>query len=343
MASRSSGQQSYFYGRIEDLVAGLTLETPLGELDLPALPASAAGPDLRHLVLGSEGRLGVISSATVRVRPLPSVDEFHGALFKDWETASQAVRELAQRHGAPLDALSMLRLSDADETEANLHLAGHPTATGIARRVFDLTGFGPARCLLLFGITGEPRAARRTRRVVHDAVRAHAGLPLPLVGKVWSKSRFRTPYLRNTLWELGYALDTLETAVPWSRVVETARDLKHILRYGLAPEDETVLVFAHLSHLYPDGASIYVTYAFRRAASPERTLERWRKLKTAASHAIVAHRGTISHQHGVGADHAPFLIAEKGALGILALDAARRSLDPYDIMNPGKLFEKDTS
>ena len=334
IASRSSGQQSYYYGRIENLFAGGRVETPLGELDLPPLPASAAGPDVRQIILGSEGRAGVITRATVRIRPLPEHEAFYAGMLRDWETGARLVRELAQARVN----VSMLRLSDADETQANLMLAGHANALGVAQRALHAAGYGAEKCMLLYGVTGTRRECARVKREIENALREFGGLPVPfLIGDLWRKSRFRTPYLRNNLWELGYALDTLETAVPWVRVMQTASDLKNAIRYGLQNENERVLVFAHLSHVYNDGASIYVTYAFRRAQTPHETLTRWEKLKRAASHIIVAQRGTISHQHGVGVDHAPYVIAEKGALGILALENSLRALDPYGMMNPGKL------
>jgi alkyldihydroxyacetonephosphate synthase len=338
IAARSSGQQSYYYGRIENLFAGGRVETPLGELEIPPLPASAAGPDVRQIILGSEGRAGVITRATVRIRPLPEYEAFHAGILRDWETGVRLVRELAQAR----TNVSMLRLSDADETHANLMLAGHANALGIAQRALNLAGYGAEKCLLLFGVTGTRRECARVRRQVENALREFGGLPVPfLLGDMWRQARFRTPYLRNTLWEMGYALDTLETAVPWSRVAQTASDLKNAIRYGLQNESERVLVFAHLSHVYADGASIYVTYAFRRAPTPQQTLARWEKLKTAASHSIVAQRGTISHQHGVGVDHAPYLIGEKGALGVLAIQESLRALDPYEMMNPGKLVRNE--
>ena len=164
-----------------------------------------------------------------------------------------------------------------------------------------------------------------------------------MIGRLWRKSRFLTPYLRNTLWERGYVVDTLETAVPWSEVLVTARSMKDALRGGLTKagvpswEAERVLVFAHLSHVYRDGASVYLTYLYRRAVDPDETQERWSKLKSSASQVILAHRGTISHQHGVGLDHAPYLEAEKGEIGMKLLRQASRALDPNGIMNPGKL------
>lgn len=337
IAARSSGQQSYYYGRIENLFAGGRVETPLGELEMPPLPASAAGPDVRQLILGSEGRAGVITRATVRIRPLPESEAFYAGFVRDWETGVNLVRQLAQARVH----VSMLRLSDADETQANLMLAGHANALGVAQRALGALGYGAEKCLLLFGVTGTRRECARVRHQVQDTLRDFGGLSVPfLIGDLWRKSRFRAPYLRNTLWEMGYALDTLETAAPWAVMRETSNVVKQVIRSGLQAEGERVLVFAHLSHVYADGASIYVTYAFRRAPTPHATLARWEKLKTAASHIFVAQRGTISHQHGVGVDHAPYLIGEKGALGILAIQASLRALDPYGMMNPGKLVDR---
>ncbi len=337
IATRSSGQQSYYYGRIEALFAGGQVETLAGPLDLPPHPASAAGPDLRHLILGSEGRLGLITRAIVRVRPRPEVDSFHGVFFRDWRSGADAVRVLAQAGVR----VSMLRLSDAQETETTLRLAGHERLVAWAERGLRLAGFGPERCLLLFGVTGDRAAASFAHSQTTEVCRAHGGLVVgTAIGNRWRKTRFLSPYLRNTLWEAGYALDTLETAVPWARVLPLAAALTAGLRGGLTDLGEQVLAFAHLSHVYADGASLYVTYLFRRAPDPAETLRRWQTLKTGASRTLVAHGGTISHQHGVGVDHAPYLAAEKGSLGLQALAAARQSLDPDGLLNPGKLLER---
>jgi len=335
IATRSSGQQSLYYGRIEDLFAGGQVATPRGVLDIPSQPASAAGPDLRHLILGSEGRLGIITHATVRVRPLPEAEGFFGVFFHHWEQAAAAVREIIQ---TDLPA-SMLRLSDADETEANLVLAGKDRLVGYACRGLALLGYGPGRCLLIYAVTAARGGVRRAHREIEALCRAHGGLLTgALIGKTWAKSRFRTPYLRNTLWERGVAIDTLETALSWKHTLPAAQAIKDAIREAADESGERALVFAHLSHIYRDGASIYVTYAFRRSQDPDELLERWQKMKTAASQTIVAHGGTISHQHGVGLDHAPYLEAEKGPLGMEALEAARRVFDPEGLLNPGKLL-----
>ncbi len=335
IASRSTGQQSYYYGRIEALFAGGYVETPNGQLHLPPVPASAAGPDLKQMVLGSEGRVGVITRAIVRVRRRPETESFHGAFFRDWPSAVEAMRELAQAH-VPA---SMLRLNDAQETETTLALAGHEALVAWADRGLRLLGMGEERCLLLFGLTGNRQAAGLAQRQIAEITSAHGGLVVgAAVGKRWEKTRFLSPYLRNTLWERGYALDTLETAAPWTSILPMVEAIKTVIRDGLQDAVERVLVFAHLSHVYTDGASIYVTYLYRRAEDPAETLRRWEVLKAAASRVIVERGGTISHQHGIGTDHAPYFPAEKGALGLQALAAVFKTFDPDGIMNPGKLI-----
>ncbi|MDX1612747.1 MAG: FAD-binding oxidoreductase [Candidatus Promineifilaceae bacterium] len=335
IATRSSGQQSYYYGRIEDLLAGVHVETPLGPLDLPPLPASAAGPDLRQLVLGSEGRLGLITRAVMRVRPLPQAEEFRAAFFKHWSDGVAAARQMTQAGVA----VSMLRLSDAQETETTLVLSGKERLVRWADRGLRLLRYGDGRCLLIYGLTGARQSLGSAGRQVRSFVRSHGGLPVGgMIGSQWQKSRFRSPYLRNTLWEQGYAIDTLETALPWSDIEATAEAIKDALNRALNQEGEEVLAFAHLSHVYRDGASIYVTYLFRRAGDPDQTLLRWQRLKEAASRTIVAAGGTISHQHGVGLDHTPYLAAEKGRIGLAWLRATRQAADPQGLLNPGKLL-----
>lgn len=335
IATRSSGQQSLGYGRIEELFAGGRLLAPAGTLDFLPHPASAAGPDLRHLLLGSEGRMGIITQATVRVSALPEREDFHAVFFPDFPSGVTAVRQMLQA-GLPL---SMLRLSTAVETTTTLALAGHERLIGALEKLLTLRGVGERKAMLMFGVTGRDDLAKSGRKAVLGLAGDQGGVHVGRTfGRQWQKSRFETPYLRNTLWEMGYAIDTLETAVSWAEIPAMREAVENALHTALAGDGERVHVFTHLSHMYRDGASIYTTYLFRLAPAPEETLARWRKLKTGASRAIVAHRGTISHQHGVGVDHAPYLPAEKGELGMAALRGAMATFDPAGMMNPGKLF-----
>jgi alkyldihydroxyacetonephosphate synthase len=335
VAARSSGQQSAGYGRIEALFAGGIVEAPAGTLVMPPHPASAAGPDLRQAILGSEGRLGIVTDATLRVSPLPEVEAFPTLFLPDWEQALAFTRELA-RARLPL---ALVRTSSPAETWTNLALAGHERTLGALRRYLTARGAGPGRCMVLLGLVGRRRVTRAAYKEVLAIARDHGAVRAPgTFGRQWHRNRFRTPYLRNTLWEAGYAVDTLETAVAWDRVPAMAAALAPALRRALADEGERVHAFTHLSHVYPTGSSLYATYVFRLADDPDATLARWRRLKALASEAIVRLGGTISHQHGVGTDHAPYLAAEKGELGMAVLGDLARRFDPDGILHPGVLL-----
>jgi len=335
IVTRSSGQQSYRYGKIESLFAGGLIETPRGQLEIKPVPASAAGMDIREMVLGSEGRLGVVTQAKVRVRRLPEAEAFFGTFFPSWDQGSDAVREIVQNE-LPV---SMLRLSNPLETETTLILSGK-SWVGMADRSLRMIGYGDTRCLLIFGVTGSRKLFNRTRRDVASVCRRYGGLVVgTIVGHTWEKSRFLSPYLRNTLWEKGIAIDTLETALPWTQVHEASRSIPRSIVEAMAKHNERVLAFSHLSHVYRDGASIYTTYLFRRTPDPDELLSRWHDMKHNASLTLQKYGGTISHQHGVGMDHAQYLPAEKGALGMDAMRAVVRSFDPDEMMNPGKLLK----
>ena len=335
VVTRSAGQQSRGFGRIEDLFAGGHLETPRGPFDIQSYPASAAGPDLREIVLGSEGRLGILTDVTVRATAAPRLERFAGYLVPDWDRALVLARRLA-RSGLPL---SMVRVSTPLETATTFALAGDSRATGVLRRYLGWRGMGPERCLAIIGLTGNPGVVGAAARAVDDLVRGSQGVAGPGIGSAWRHGRFSAPYLRNALWDAGYAVDTLETATDWTTLPDLAAALGRTLRHGLEGENERVHAFSHLSHGYPSGSSLYVTYVFRLASDPDATLERWRTLKSAASRIVVEHGATISHQHGVGTDHAPYLAAEKGALGMQAINALIRTFDPDGRMARGILLE----
>ncbi|MGD8942811.1 MAG: FAD-binding oxidoreductase [Desulfobacterales bacterium] len=336
VATRSSGQQSRHYGRIEQLYAGGEVATFRGQLKLPPFPASAAGPDLRQLVLGSEGRMGILTSIIVKILPLPDVNDIHGIFFPSWDYASKAVQALAQSQ----ISLSMIRLSNVQETAANLTLAGHAQQIKWLKRFLRFRGIDPERaCMCLVGYIGSARQTRVARSEAAAIIRGFKGVTAgKQIGDAWKKNRFRSAYLRNTLWERGYAVDTLETAVNWDKVTITMNRVEDALMQALEPVNERVLVFSHLSHVYATGASIYTTFVFRLADTPQKTLDHWRKLKQAASQAIVEAGGTISHHHGIGRDHKPYLEAEKGAVGVNTLRQMFAYLDPNRQMNPGKLL-----
>jgi alkyldihydroxyacetonephosphate synthase len=339
VATRSAGQQSIGFGRIETLFAGGTVEAPAGTIELPPHPASAAGPDLRQLVLGSEGRFGIVTEATVRVVPRPRTEALPAWFLPDWARAVEAARAIA-RAGLPL---SMVRLSTPLETATLLALAGNGRGIRALRAYVGFRKIGPEPCVLLVAASGTEKIVELAVREVGSIVRRHGGTGVGgSLGRQWLRNRFRTPDLRDALWDLGYAVDTLETAVDWRRLPDLAAAVGRALRHGLEADGhgERVHAFSHLSHVYSSGSSLYATYVFRLAADPDETLERWRRLKAAASEAIVEHGGTISHQHGVGRDHRPWLAAEKGELGLAILGDVARRLDPDGLLNRGVLLEE---
>jgi len=339
VATRSSGQQSRFYGRIEGLFAGGTVETPHGTLEIPAFPASAAGVDLREMVLGSEGRMGIITQAVMRVTQAPQVEAFAGIVFPTFAQGMDAVRAIAQAQ-VPV---SMMRLSSAVETHTNLTLADHRRAIALLERYLAWRGASDEKSMLIYGVTGTKRITSAARKAVLDIAHQHGGVNVGgVLGSAWRKNRFRGAYLRNTLWDAGYAVDTVETAVSWARVPDMVQRIESAVREAASPLGETPHVFTHLSHVYPTGSSVYTTYVFRLGATPDDTFARWQAMKAAASHAIVSTGGTISHQHGVGVDHAPYVIHEKGRAGLDAIDGLMRTLDPDGLMMRGQSAPRES-
>jgi alkyldihydroxyacetonephosphate synthase len=334
VVTRSSGQQSLRYGRIEQMFAGGKLEAPAGTLDIPTFPASAAGTDLREMVLGSEGRMGILTEATVRVTRLPDYEAFHAVFFPSWDAACAATREVAQ---AKLP-LSMLRLSNPLETLTMLTLAGHKNLIGLLEAYLSLRGCKDGKCMLMIGVSGQKSSARNALQGALAIARGHNGVHVGrAMGEKWKQNRFRNVYLRNAAWELGYAIDTVETAVDWARVPAMMHAVEKAGTDALGSFGEKVHTYTHLSHLYAQGASVYTTFVYRLGGDFATDMARWKALKGGICEAIVANGGTISHQHGVGSDHAPYLAAEKGELGMSAMRAMFRHFDPDGRMNPGKL------
>jgi alkyldihydroxyacetonephosphate synthase len=334
IASRSSGQQSLRYGRIEQLFAGGNIETFAGSLELPAFPASSAGPDLRELILGSEGRFGILTEVKVRVTKLAEHEQFSVLFFPSWQQAKSFCRMTVQNH----IQLSMLRVSNAIETQTQLKLAGHEKAIYWLEKYLNFRGCAQGKCMLTFGITGSNKQVKQVKSLLKPWVNKYRGTSAgAMLGKKWQENRFRSPYLRDALWQKGYVVDTLETATNWSNVDNLMQEVEQTLSTTLAATEQ-VHVFTHLSHVYKQGCSLYTTYVYKNGKDHHETLANWQQLKHAASEAIVHHGGTISHQHGVGKDHAPYLAIEKGEQGMHLLHALSAHFDEKKLLNPGTLL-----
>ncbi len=336
IATRSAGQASAGYGKIEDMVERVRAVTPRGLIDVKPLPASATGPDLLQMLVGSEGAFGVIVEATVRIRPLPESRDYRGVLFHSFEDGVEAIRELMQRE----TGVAMARLSDRNETGAALALVHAPTTRRarlrlqagqwlIHRRGYDLS----SSCLMVLGTEGEENRVETVNKAALEVCQSHAARNLGRsVGRSWLRERFALPYLRDDLLDRGIMIDTLETATTWSNLLNLYAALKGALEDAITATGSKPFVMTHVSHAYRDGASLYGTFLGAQQGDP---IAQWWSVKRAATEAILAHGGALSHHHGIGRDHAEWLAREHGALGVEALRALKATLDPNGLLNSG--------
>jgi alkyldihydroxyacetonephosphate synthase len=316
-ATRSSGQSSAGYGRFDAMVVHLRVATPIGDWEVGSSPANAAGPDLRELVMGSEGAFGVITEVTVKVRPLPQEKVYEGWRFETFQAGVDAMRRLAQSRILP----TVLRLSDEAETSVNL---ARPDAVGSE---------SSGGCLMITGYEGTPGQVRRAREVATAALAAAGGESLgTATGEAWSEGRFDGPYLRDSLLDVGVLVETLETVTYWSRLPKLYAAVKQGVEQSLSDQGTPPLVLCHVSHVYDSGASLYFTVA---AKELDDALTQWRRAKAAASDAIIAQGASITHHHAVGRDHKPWFEQEVGPVGVEVLRAVKARLDPAGVLNPG--------
>ncbi len=331
-ATRSAGQASSGYGRFDALATAIELTTPTGTIRSIDTPHTAAGPSLRELVLGSEGIFGVITDVGVRIRPLPDRKLYEGWFVASFPDGIEIARALAQRGALP----DVVRLSDREETRVSLAMSG---LEGFKRRGLEaylrLRGRSDG-CILIVGWEGEREDAERRREISRRVLRGGGAVPLGgSPGRSWEHGRYEGPHLRDLLIDRGILVETLETSHAYGRLEDLYAAVRTALAAGMSAGGGRGIVMCHVSHVYRDGASLYFT--FLTPARPGAEIEQWRGLKAAACDAIVAAGGTITHHHAVGRDHAPYMAAEVGELGIDALVAVKERLDPAGIMNPGKL------
>jgi alkyldihydroxyacetonephosphate synthase len=320
-ATRSSGQNSAGYGRFNDMIRGLRAVTPAGVLDLGRAPESAAGPDLRQLLIGSEGVFGVITRVRLRVHPVPESVRYEAWSFPDFDTGTAALRAVAQVGTGP----TVIRLSDEAETGVNLATTeqiGEQSTTG--------------GCLAISVFEGTAAHAQSRHAETRAVLGARGGTSLgEAPARAWEHGRFGAPYLRDALLAASALCETLETATTWSAIAALKNAVTEALTGALSESGTPALVLCHISHVYATGASLYFTVVAGQRGDP---IEQWRHAKAAASEAMVRSGATITHHHAVGTDHRPWMRAEVGDLGVEVLRAVKDRLDPAGILNPGKLI-----
>ncbi len=343
VATRSAGQQSTGFGKIEDMVERVCVITPSGSFCTPGFPAAADGPEAHRLLVGSEGRLGVIVQVRLRVRPLPAKRYYTAFLMPDFISGAEVVRLMMQQELQP----ALVRLADPVETEfffalrkKHAHLRGW-LQEQLINRYLPLRGYKKnKRSLLLVGFEGSQVQVREQRRQLHRLLRSSPHLSLgTAVGRNWYHHRFRNPYLRDVLLDYGLFIDTLETATNWHHWQHLYQSVCQAIENAFAHLGIPGVVMAHISHVYRSGTSLYFILL---AQPPEgEALNTWDYVKRIASRAIVENFGTISHHHGVGVDHRPWIRRELDVHLLQMLKAMCQKVDPTGILNPGKLLPED--
>jgi len=345
IAARGAGQQSTKYGKAESWLVCAKLATPKGFWTTECFPASAAGPDLNDLVLGSEGTIGVITEATVKIQRVPEAKDYRGYLFGDFTSGVAAAREIIQAR-LPV---AMVRLSDENETHFFRAFSDAQKPNSFLRRIkktleswyLKSKGVSQKPCLMIVGIEGRNANVEGVSKVTAAIAKKHKALAIgPSAGKRWFEGRFHGPYARDPMLDHGLGVDTLETATRWSNILHLQDAMipaiEGAIREGLPNHGARGIVMGHISHTYTDGASLYYTFVFPRDL--ENDVRQWLAIKKAATETIVEHGGTISHHHGIGTDHTAWMVEEKGPIGLGILKAVKDEMDETGIMNPGKLI-----
>jgi len=341
LATRASGRQSTGYGDIADMILAMRMVTPRGIVDTRRVPSTSAGPSMLQLCVGSEGYMGVITEATMKIRPYPEVFDYRGLIFRNFAAGVSAIREMLQQGMVP----TCVRLSDRTETalaQAFRSTTGSKwkrKAEDTALRLLASRGYSfEDGAFMVLGLEGEREEVEYLRSGMLRLCRKLGGFHLGTSpGKQWYNSRHETAYFREQLINWGVLVDTLETATTWDNLLHLYGEVRSALRSALEEGGGKSMVGCHVSHSYREGSSLYYTF-FAPMAPEGKEEEQWERVKRAASEAIMEYGGTISHHHGVGYEHAPWMRQEVGEISIKALEAVKDVMDPADIMNPGKLL-----
>jgi alkyldihydroxyacetonephosphate synthase len=340
IATRSSGMQSDRYGDIADVTRAVRVVTPAGLLVTRPVPHASTGPSVREMVLGSEGRLGVITEATVHVRRVPERRVILGYLFPSWSDGLAAMQDIAASEAAA----SVTRVSDSYETAFSFATRKDPTILdrlkSLAlttylrrRRGFELD----AMCLAFIGYEGSERHVAAQRKAVGRIAGRHGGLCIGASpGELYDQKKFDTPYIRDFLLDRGALADVSETSAPWSRLSPLYDTVMSAAHGAFDELGVRGYIMCHLSHSYHAGACLYFTFGFKPSAQDD-GLAQYDRVKSAIQQAFIDAGGTLSHHHAVGTEHARWLEEDISAPGVAMLQALFSGVDPGANLNPGKI------
>jgi len=332
VVTRGAGQNSTYYGKIEDLVLSQEYITPQGALRTPAYPRCATGPDYNQIMIGSEGTFGVLSEVTLKVfKYMPKNTRRFSYLFKTWEEAYTAYREVMQgEFGYP----SVFRLSDPEETDTAMriyHIHGTP-ADSLLRSL----GYKPMqRCILLGSADGDSAYTRMVKRKTTRICRKHGAVVLSPFGVtgMWERSRFTDPYMREDLMDFGILIDTLECAVTWDMFPKVHAEVRKVVK-----SQPKTICMTHISHAYPQGANLYFIFVIKY-----QSIDDYLDLQYSILDAVQASGAAMSHHHGIGKQTAPWLEGQIGKSCMDILRALKAHFDPQNLMNPGGTLGLDLS
>ncbi len=324
VVTRGAGQNSTYYGKIEDLVLSQEYITPLGALRTPAFPRCSTGPDYNQIMMGSEGTFGVLSSVILKVyKYMPQNTKRFSFLFKSWEEAYTAYREIMQgEFGLP----SVYRLSDPEETDTAMRI--YHIHDALADNMLRSLGYLPMqRCLLLGSADGDAAYTRLVKRKVTRICRKHGAVVLSPFGvtRMWEHSRFTDPYMREDLMDFGILIDTLECAVTWEQLPRVHAEVRKVVK-----SRPRAICMTHISHAYPQGANLYFIFVIKY-----QSINDYLTLQYGILNAIQASGAAMSHHHGIGKQTAPWLEGQIGKPCMDVLRTLKAHFDPQNLMNPG--------
>jgi len=323
VVTHGAGQNSTYYGCIQDIVLGQDYATPLGVISTDRYPRKATGPDMGQIMMGSEGTFGVLTHVTLKIfRHMPKTIKRFSYMFRDWETGQAAAREIMQSEaGYP----SVFRLSDPEETGIIMHAYG--VVDSPLRHIFSARGFKVGEMCLYLGFTnGEAGFSRNCAKNAGKIARKYGGIWLSgMVTRGWEKGRFSDPYLRDTLQDFSVVMDTMECSVNWSNMGKVHREVRAYVK----SRPKTVCM-THMSHVYPQGANLYWIF-IAHMHDPEE----FRLFHAGILDTIQKSGASMSHHHGIGKMFGPWLEGSIGRNEHAVYRALKRYFDPDNIMNPG--------
>ena len=331
VVTRGAGQNSTYFGKIEDIVLQQEYVTPIGIIKSDPFPAQASGPSIDQIMIGSEGAYGILTHVTLKVfRHMPENQRKFSYIFKNWTDAQNAAREIMQgQFGFP----SVFRLSDPEETDVMLKLYG--VEGTILDKGMSLKGYKPMeRCLFLGFTDGETEFTKNIKKQLRRVCKKYGAMYLtgyPV--KEWEKGRFKDPYLREALVDFGIMIDTLECSVTWDTMGQVHKDVRTFCK-----SRPNTICMTHMSHVYPQGANLYFIFI-----SKIDNIKECVDYQQGILDNIQKAGASMSHHHGIGKMFAPWLEDSIGKNQLDIFKALKKHFDPNNIMNPGGTLALDLS